>query len=207
MGGFEGVIFDMDGTLIEPLIDFAGVRAELGIADGEGIIEALDVMQPGDARPLYARLVEHEVDAARRADLHEGAAEAVEAAAAAGLRVALLTRSAPEAMAIVIERFALAFDLAWARDRGPIKPEPDGVLRACREMDIDPARTACVGDFRYDIVAANAAGAVSVLYCPAGPPAFADEADHLIESLGDLPALLGIGPRPAGRAATPAGRM
>ena len=46
MRRFEGVIFDMDGTLVEPLLDFEAIREELGIAPGEGIIEGIEAMDP-----------------------------------------------------------------------------------------------------------------------------------------------------------------
>ena len=186
---FDGVIFDMDGTLIEPLIDFAQVRRELGIPEGEGILEALDAMPPHRADAKHRRLLAHELAAARAARLQPGASQTLERIGRAGLKTALLTRNAGEAMQVVIDRFGLVFDLAWSRENGPIKPEPDGVLRACRELGIAPGRTACVGDFRYDIVAANAAGAVSVLYAPTETPDFADLADEVIS---DLPALCGI---------------
>jgi len=135
-----------------------------------------------------------ERDAARRAALHDGAGEAVAAARAAGLKTALLTRNSRQAMHIVLKRFgALVFDLTWAREDGPIKPAPDGVLRACEALGARPERTACVGDFHYDVTAANDAGAVSVLLAPRPPrPHWADEADHVITSLRDLPALLGL---------------
>jgi phosphoglycolate phosphatase-like HAD superfamily hydrolase len=76
---------------------------------------------------------------------------------------------------------------------GPIKPEPDGILRACERLAVAPARTACVGDFHYDILAANAAGAFSVLFVPSGArPEFADEADRVIARLDELPGVLGL---------------
>ena len=189
---FAGVIFDMDGTLIEPLLDFVEIRRELGIPLGTGILEALDTMGPGQSEPRRRRLLEHELTAARQAKLNPGAAETVEAIRRAGLKTALLTRNAAEAMSIVLQRFELGFDLAWSRENGPIKPEPDGILRACRELQIDPHRTACVGDFRYDLVAANAAGAVSVLLAREGRPDFAELADHVIAELDELPEILGI---------------
>jgi HAD superfamily hydrolase (TIGR01509 family) len=190
---FDGVIFDMDGTLIEPLLDFALIRADLGIPTGVGILEALDAMPPADALPLRRRLLEHELTAARQARLLPGAEQTLQHIRRAGLRLALLTRNAPQAMDIVLRRFGLAFDLAWSRDDGPIKPAPDGVLRACRQLGIAPARTACVGDFRYDLQAANAAGAVSILLAR-GPtrPDYADLAKHVIAELTELPEVLGI---------------
>ncbi len=189
---YQGVIFDMDGTLIEPLLDFARLRSELGISPEMGILEALDAMGPAEAAPRRKRLIDHEMLAASTAALHPGAVETLNAIRAAGLKTALLTRSAAEAMAVVLERFDLRFDLAWSRENGPIKPEPDGILRACRQLNIAPARTACVGDFRYDMQAANAAGAVGILLARTGECDFADLARHVITELGQLPTLLGI---------------
>ena len=190
MRRFDGVIFDMDGTLIEPLLDFRAVRAELGIPADSGILEALDAMAPDKARPLRRKLLARELAAARRARLHDGAAEILADIRRAGMRTALLTRNAAEAMRIVLDRFGLSFDLAWSRENGPIKPEPDGVLRACERLAVAPARCACVGDFRYDLVAANAAGAVSVLLAGSGLPDFADLADHVIGELAELRGIL-----------------
>jgi len=188
----DGVIFDMDGTLVEPLLDFAALRAELRIADGQGILEALEARPQPQRQAAHAWLLAQEVAAARRADLLPGAADALAAVQAAGLKTALLTRNARAAMELVLARHSLAFDLAWSREDGPIKPEPDGVLRACRALAIAPARTVCVGDFRYDIQAANDAGSVSVLLDRGQGGAFAHEADYVIHGLAELPELLGI---------------
>jgi HAD superfamily hydrolase (TIGR01509 family) len=189
---FQGVIFDMDGTLIEPLLDFPRLRSELGIPPEAGILEALDAMDPGEAAPRRRVLLQHELLAAGKADLLPGTVETLQAIRAAGLKTALLTRSAAEAMALVIERFSLRFDLAWSRENGPIKPEPDGILRACRRLGVAPPATACVGDFRYDLLAANAAGAVAILLARGPMPDFAHLARHVITELDQLPALLGI---------------
>jgi len=192
---FDGVVFDMDGTLIEPLLDFPAIRAELGIAEGDGILEAIEQMPPEAQRVARRRLLERELKAARRAGLMPGALEANQEARRAGLKTALLTRNARPAMRIVLSRFAaLEFDLALSREDGPIKPEPDGILRVCRTLGLAPQRTACVGDFRFDILAAKAAGAVSVLLAHSGLPAYAAEADHVIRHLDELPSLLGIRP-------------
>jgi len=194
---FDGVIFDMDGTLVEPLLDFAAIRAELGVAAEQGILEAIAAMPADRAAECNRLLLAHEVSAARQARLLGGAAETLTALRAAGLKTALLTRNSGEALAIVLRRFALPLDLAWSREHGPIKPQPDGVLRACRLLKLAPARTACVGDFRYDLQAANAAGAVSVLLARGVRPAFAHLARHVIAELSELPGVLGIAAEPA----------
>ena len=192
-GRFDGVIFDMDGTLVEMLLDFAAIRAELGIGPEQTVIAGIDAMPPARARRAHRRLRAMELAAARRARLMPWAVEAVEAARAAGMKVALLTNNCLPAMRTVLRRFGgLRFDLAWSRERCAIKPGPDGVLAACRALGVAPGRTACVGDFRYDILAAGAAGAVSVLVRPPPRPGWADQADFAIADLRELPRVLGI---------------
>ena len=193
MPGFDAVIFDMDGTLIASPLDFAAIRAEFGVAPGDGIIEQLDARPPAERDRCRQRLAEIEMTAAAEATLIPGAVETVEAVRAAGLKTALLTRNARPVMETLLGRFgALRFDLCWSREDGPIKPEPDGVLRACRQLNVAPERTACVGDYHYDITAANAAGTTSILLAQGPRPEFADQADRVITALAELPGVLGI---------------
>ncbi|MCY2931906.1 MAG: HAD family hydrolase [Planctomycetota bacterium] len=189
---FDGVIFDMDGTLTEPLLDFGAIRRELGIAPEAGILEAVAAMPEGPRQRAQERLLEIELAAARDSRMTPGADRLLEALCRAGLKSALLTRNAREAMRIILERFGFRFDLAWSREDGPIKPEPDGVRRACEALSIRPARTACVGDFQFDLVAANAAGACSILLDRRGDLPFAHLARHVVASLDELYPILGL---------------
>jgi len=193
MPGFEGVIFDMDGTLILSPLDFGKIRAELDIPTDRGTLEEIEAMPPHRRRTCEQRLLEMELEAASQARIAPGAAEALAAVRTAGLKTGLLTRNARPVMEMILDRFpVLRFDLTWSRENGPIKPEPDGILRACAALGIAPQRTACVGDYHYDIVAANAAGTTSILLAPDAPPDFAKDADFVITALGELPAVLGI---------------
>ena len=192
MGAFDAVIFDMDGTLIEQRIDFVSLRAELGVPDGVGIIEALASFGPQRQALADRRLLECELASAAGAELLPDARETVDRIQQAGMKTALLTRNAPEVMELVLERFALRFDLMWARDQGPIKPEPDGVLRACARLGVRPERTLSVGDFHYDVLAANAAGAVSVLLAHGRRDETATMAAHVIDTLNELTDILEI---------------
>ncbi|MBS3734092.1 MAG: HAD family hydrolase [Phycisphaerae bacterium] len=187
---FESVIFDMDGTLVEPLLDFGAIRAELGIAPGNGILEAVERMPSEERQRAERRLLDYELNAARQATPVDGAVATVGALQAAGLKTALLTRNHGQAMDIVLKRLGVRFDLAWSRQDGPIKPEPDGILRACHRLGVAVNRTVCVGDFRYDVLAANAAGAVSVLLVRGQRPDFADLADYVIARLDELVQLM-----------------
>jgi HAD superfamily hydrolase (TIGR01509 family) len=184
---FRAVIFDMDGTLVESAIDFQGIRHDLNIPEETGILEAIAAMPDDDRARANALLLERELAGVRNATLVSGAHDVLTAIRAAGLPTALLTRNARQAMMAAFEQFdVLEFDLAWAREDGPIKPEPDGVLRACEEMGVPPEQTLCVGDFRYEIIAANQAGAVSVLLRRPDRPDFTNLATYVIDHLQQL---------------------
>ncbi|KQP92076.1 HAD family hydrolase [Methylobacterium sp. Leaf117] len=77
------------------------------------------------------------------------------------------------------------------------KPKPGMVTAFADHLGVPARRIAMVGDSPYDLVAARSAGAVSiaVLSGPLGPAA-RDEmgplADHILDSIADLPALLGL---------------
>ncbi len=190
---FDGVIFDMDGTVIEPLLDFGAIRAELGIDETDGVLEAIGRMPPQERAAAERTLLDRELSAARRARLMPSAEDVLERIRSAGLKTALLTRNCREAMETVLRRFPrLRFDLSMSREAGPIKPEPDGIVRACETLNIEPRRAACVGDFRYDMVAANTAGCFAVLLAPNRRPDFADLADMVIRDLSELPGVLGL---------------
>ncbi len=187
---FDAIIFDMDGTLIEPLLDFQAIRRDLNIPAGKGILETLDEMDTPEAAAAHERLLSHEMAAAKQSIMMPAADTVLASLRQEGYRTALLTRNALGPMQLVLERFEFEFDLAWSRENGPIKPEPDGVLKACKELGVNPNRTVCVGDFQYDIQAANAAGATSVLLATGELPDFAHTADHVIRGLTELLVIL-----------------
>lgn len=180
----------MDGTLIEGLLDFQEIRRQIGIPADCGILEAIAQMPPQQATEAHEQLIAHELHAARTANLMPHALQTLQAIQERGHKTALLTRNTKPAMDIVLQRFNLTFDLAWSRENGPIKPEPDGIHRACKILGVTPQETICVGDFYYDLVAANAAGAFSILLAPDGLPDFAEHANMVITELSQLLELL-----------------
>ena len=72
------------------------------------------------------------------------------------------------------------------------KPEPGMVLAFARQIGVDPSRVAMVGDSPFDLMAAKAAGAVAVavLSGPALRHELEPLADHVLDGIEDLPALV-----------------
>ena len=185
------MIFDLDGTLTKPFLDFDAIRAEIGIASGP-ILEAIERMNTDRRRAAEAVLALREWEAAEKAPLYEGAVEAVAACRAKGHPVAILTRNAREVVDFVLAKHGLVVDAIRTREDGAIKPSPEPVLAICRELKAEPRRSWMVGDYLFDILSGKAAGARTVLMIGEQPePEFAPQADHVIRRLAELLSLLG----------------
>lgn len=181
----SAVIFDLDGTLTRPYLDFDAMRAELGV---EGpVLEAMAEMDPASRQRAEAVLLRHEQEAAENAVLQEGAVEVIEACRARGFAIAVLTRNARPTVNLVLRKHGITIDALRTREDGAIKPSAEPVLSICEELYADPRRSWMVGDYLFDIMSGRAAGAHTVLMISDKPiPDFADQADHVIRRLAEL---------------------
>lgn len=111
---------------------------------------------------------------------------------AAGVPVAVVTtdhrRDTEEALQIL--GIADMVDYLLCGDDGvPPKPAPDMLLATCRQMGVEPGRTAVVGDTLGDLIMAERAGAglrVGVLTGAGTREILAPYADVVIESVDDI---------------------
>lgn len=187
------IIFDMDGTLTVPALDFDRMRAEIGITKGS-LLEELETMAPAQKARAEEILHRHEADAAATSILQPGAKEVVDAIRKFGFPVALMTRNTRVSVKAFQDRHGLSFDLIRTREDGVCKPSPQPVHEICGTLGGKPADAWVIGDFHYDILCGNAAGATTVLmWSEPGPmPEWSGEANHVIRKLGEMLSLLGM---------------
>lgn len=187
------VIFDMDGTLTRPHLDFDRMRKEIGLKPGP-LLETVLAMSPKDRAAAEAILQRHEDEAATASELQPGAAEVVAAVREAGVSTALMTRNSRRSVEVVLRRHGLSFDLIRTREDGAIKPSPEPIFDICRQLNADPQQSWAIGDFHYDILCGAAAGCTTVLLLTdkGDRPDWASEADHVIHDLRELLGLLKI---------------
>ncbi|MER7458728.1 HAD-IA family hydrolase [Micromonospora sp. NPDC126480] len=204
-----GLVFDMDGTLIESHAAVPSAYRAAVIARGgrehtdEEIIAGYSLGAPADlltallGRPAtaedLARYHDELAAVADRVTAYEGVAALV-AEAARRVPVGLFTGASHTSARILLERTGLArhFTVVIGGDQVErSKPHPEGVLLACRRLGVPPERTAYIGDSPLDLRAARSAGALAVAaawghqYDPASP------ADLTAARPGDLLPLLG----------------
>ncbi len=185
------LIFDFDHTLTDfgRNVEWPKARAELvalyaatgidtdTVVRGRGalsVIAALDaaVAQQHSLEHAYATRVEAsrilervEVAGAPRARLLPGAAAVLADAAAAGLRLAIVSANAESAIRAALTHLGVVdrFTAIVGRDPcRPLKPEPDQHREALRLLDCAPEAALGIGDSTNDVRAALAAGMLAV---------------------------------------------
>ena len=181
----RGVIFDMDGTLTLPHMDFQALRRELGIAAGD-IVNYMRSVSGTEKDRVEAILHRFEEDAAVNAELQPGAHDLVAALRARGIKVGLLTRNSRRSVETVCAKFGLTFDATVTREDAPHKPSPEPVLKLARLWGLPPAEIMMVGDYVYDLRCGHNAGAKAVLLVNGTAPEWAHEADAIIHRLDEL---------------------
>ena len=185
----RAILFDMDGTLTEPLLDFPQIKAEMGIGS-RPILEALAEMDEV-ARGIAERVLHrHEDEAAGRSTLNAGCVELLDTVAAMGIRTALITRNSRGSVRTVLDRHGLKLDLLVTREDAAPKPSPEPLWLACRRLDVEPADTWMVGDGQYDIEAGVAAGIATVWVSHGGERPFEAVPWRQVRDLPELTRLL-----------------
>jgi HAD superfamily hydrolase (TIGR01509 family) len=186
MSNRTAVIFDLDGTLTRPHLDFDAIRAEIGIERGP-ILEAIEGMSPQARRRAETILLRHEAEAAARAELQEDAAFVLEECRRRGHAVAILTRNARIFVDEILARFELRVDALRTRENGAVKPSPAPLLAICSELAADPQSSWMIGDYLFDVQSGRSAGCRTVLMIgDAEPPDYAPQADFVIRRLCEL---------------------
>ncbi|MEQ9363371.1 MAG: HAD family hydrolase [Leptospirales bacterium] len=174
-----GVIFDFDGTLVDTwrlyvetyrqvLGDYSGRRLErsdiLALRLKAEMRFFLDAPYADDYEHLYQAFINHyDAHHAEYCDgLYPGAFAAVEAIQDRGLVTALVTGKSRAAYDLsVAHTGAPAFAVSICDDDVNLpKPDPEGILRACQLLQVDPQMIMYVGDSQVDLEAAENAGAL-----------------------------------------------
>jgi phosphoglycolate phosphatase len=209
----RGVLFDLDGTLVDSAPDLAGaanrLRAEHGLpplpyerlrpmvgSGARGMVGVAFGVKPGDSRFEELRdafLARYESGLLEHTRPFEGVEALLAALEAAGLPWGIVTNKATRFTRPIVEGLGLAWRAAAVvcGDTTPhSKPHPAPLLHAAQAMGLPPQAVAYVGDDLRDAQAARAAGMRMVAaawgYLGLGDPPAAWGADVVLEAPGDV---------------------
>ena len=160
----RAVIFDLDGTITQPYLDFDVIREEIGLERNSGpILEAMEKMTPAQRQRAETILHGHEEKAVAESKLNLGARETLTGLQERRIAIGVLTRNRKDNAWAVAIKHGLHFDAVVGREDGPVKPDAFGVRYLCHQFSVEPEQTLVVGDYLFDLLCARAAGAIPVL--------------------------------------------
>jgi len=190
----KAVIFDLDGTITQPCLDFTQIRQEMGLQDNpEPILEAMQGMAQAETDRSLAILHRHEKRAVECSQLNPGVREVLTVLREQGIRIGILTRNLRENAMAIGRKHGLEFDGVLGRDDGPAKPDAWGIHTLCRKFSVLPEQTLMVGDYLHDMLCARAAGAVGILLeSHEKNGEFAEYASFTIENMSQIIQIMAV---------------
>jgi HAD superfamily hydrolase (TIGR01509 family) len=186
----KAILFDMDGTLTEPYLDFDLIKREMGIERSEPILEAMASMPP-ERRAVAEKILHgHEERAADASTLNPGCVELLSWVRSHRIESALVTRNSRQSVRTVFDLHGLHFDVCVTREDGKFKPDPAPLLLACERLSVQPGDAWMVGDGYHDIDAGVSAGIRTVWVSHGKPRSFANHPWRTVRDLLELTQLL-----------------
>ena len=209
----RGVLFDLDGTLIDSAPDLAGaanrLRADHGLeplplealrpmvgSGARGMVGVAFGVAPGEERFEALRdafLAHYEANLLERTRPFDGVPQMLDAIEASGLAWGIVTNKATRFTLPIVAGLGLAqrAGVVVCGDTTPhAKPHPEPLLHAARALGLAPENVAYVGDDLRDAQAARAAGmpmlAATWGYLGLGEPVHDWGADALVDAPSQL---------------------
>ncbi len=181
----------MDGTLTVAVHDFAAIREELGIPEGQPIVKTLNALPQEQAQPLRKRLQEIEADLAVQAQPAPGVQALLTSLKVRGCRLGILTLNSKENAWLTLETLGLAqfFEPEAVLGRWCLanpKPHPDGIHHLLNHWNTDAQDAVMVGDFLWDLKTGRAAGLPTIHVDPSEAFPWPELTDLPVTSLEDL---------------------
>src|SRR5688572_22947172 len=111
----RGIVFDLDGTLLDSDLDFDAMRREMQLPPGP-ILEAIERLPPHDACRCRTILHRHELAGADKAIPIAGVLGFLKDVERRGLKSAILTRNSRVVTAAMLRKLPAMFDPVITRD-------------------------------------------------------------------------------------------
>lgn len=188
----RGVIFDLDGTLVDSKLDFAAMRRDLGFAPDAEILETIAAVGDNAERKRLEDIVHlHEFAGANNAVAFPGALDLLGMLAKNNISVAIFTRNSRATAEYTLKRVGFEISFIVAREDAPPKPDPAGLHLITCKWDIKAHEALFVGDYLYDLEAGRLAGIQTILFAPT-PPDFKHDHTEIVSSLMGIEKYIGI---------------
>lgn len=181
LGQHRGIIFDLDGTLVDSKLDFSLLCQQLGWPAGTAILEHLVTLPLVEKQRALRIIEDFELAGAAAACWMPGAAELLQLLRQQNIPTAILTRNTRQATLLCASSLGIEVDVILTRDDAPAKPDPAGLWQIARQWQLQCNELLFVGDYLFDLQTAANAGMPSCLYRCSENHHFAADADFVID--------------------------
>ena len=183
-------IFDMDGTLTQPVHDFEEIRTILGIPSQTPILEYIQKLPEFEAKQVKQRLDDLEMEIAHDAVAQAGVPELLAELKDQGRKLGILTRNSEGIAHVTLKACGLLkyFEPQniIGRETCQPKPLPDGIHHLIDLWQARVGETVMVGDYLYDIEAGRRAGVHTVHFDSTAQFMWPELTDFKISKMVDL---------------------
>lgn len=168
----KGVIFDLDGTVVENDYDWTRIREELGTGS-TSILGYLNSLEEPERSAKWTILETHEAEQTEASVLRRGIRELLGLLRDRGIAAALVTNNSRKNTEFLLNKFGLAFDCVITRESGLWKPSGAPFIEVLKTLGLEPEACGVIGDTRFDVLAALDAGIGAIFLLSDEPERFA----------------------------------
>ena len=183
---FKGVIFDMDGTLTVPAINFDNIRKELDIEKGRDLLDIAKSMSSHEKVKYFNIIHKYEELALEKLEFQVGARDMLKKLKNLGIKLAIITRNSQKNTDIVLKKLDIEFDPILTREFRSVKPNPEPIHFIVADWKFALAEVLMVGDFRDDILCGKNAGVKTCFYENKNKESYAHLADFSVNNYLEL---------------------
>ncbi|GAK83121.1 predicted phosphatase [Vibrio ponticus] len=187
----KAIVFDLDNTLVSSDMDFFWLRDELGCpADRDLLTFTEEIRCPEQRANAEQRILDHELEDARSSYPMPGCVTILRYIERKALHTAIITRNCLQAATTKVKHNNLSIERIISREHFAPKPSPDALNSLADEWQLAPPEVLYVGDYLYDLQAANNANMPSCLVDHGIKKPFEHQASVVVNHLNDLTQLL-----------------
>lgn len=188
--GIKGIIFDLDGTLFHLNVNWEELKNEITSSIGRPFdsFEELFKRAHNPSSKATKLLEEAEVAGVKSGEASEFAREVLQSI---DLPISIVTRNSHKAAEAALERLGrLDAQVIGREDVEQLKPHPEALILAARNLGLELTNIVMVGDTLHDVEAARAANIKCIIVKNDKIKFMPQGADYYINNLKELETLI-----------------
>jgi len=186
----KAVVFDLDNTLVSSQINFQHLREQIDCPRNQDLLTFADAL-PSQAEQQHAHqlILDHELSDAASSAPMKGCLPLLNYLRDCGFHLGIVTRNCQAATKMKLAHCAISIERVVSREEFAPKPEPDALLALKQEWRLENSQLLYVGDYLYDLEAAENAQMPSCLVTNGINKPFDHQASVVVDNLEELKTL------------------